>query len=86
MFAAKLVLALIVKYFYNLQKLKLLYDSEKNKLSQKATSFINAVTKVSDNGSFDVEFSSSIITKNSWLKLSNENLIYGFTLENTSKL
>ncbi|VVC32154.1 Hypothetical protein CINCED_3A008140 [Cinara cedri] len=69
-----------------LQKLKILYDDEKNKISQKATYFMNAIMQVSNNDNSDVKASSNIIAKNSWIRLSNENLVYGFTLENTSKL
>ncbi|KAL4091226.1 hypothetical protein QTP88_025949 [Uroleucon formosanum] len=67
-----------------LQHLKTLYDTERNKISQKATSFISAVMQVSNDGTSDVK--SNVKTKNSWLKLSDENLVYGFTLQNTSKL
>eukprot|EP00102_Acyrthosiphon_pisum_P025619 XP_016662829.1 PREDICTED: uncharacterized protein LOC100575208 [Acyrthosiphon pisum] len=69
-----------------LQHLKTLYDTERNKISQKTTSFISAVMQVSNDGTSDVKLLSNVITKNSWLKLSNENLVYGFTLQNTSKL
>lgn len=65
----------------------MLYDTEKYKLSQKATSFVNAVMQVSNlNGTSNVNSTSNIITKSAWLKLSNENLVYGFTLQNNSKL
>lgn len=70
--------------FFILQHLKTLYDTERNKISQKATSFISAVMQVSNDGTSDVK--SNVKTKNSWLKLSDENLVYGFTLQNTSKL
>lgn len=60
---------------------------ENNKMSEKVTSVINSIIQVATiNENFDVNLSSNIITKNSWLKLSNENLVYGFTLQNTSKL
>jgi len=65
----------------------MLYDTEKNKLSEEAASFVYAVKQLSNNNNIsDVTLSSNIFTKNSWLKLSNENLVYGFTLQNTSKL
>ena len=73
-------------WFFILQHLKTLYDTERNKISQKTTSFISAVMQVSNDGTSDVKLLSNVITKNSWLKLSNENLVYGFTLQNTSKL
>lgn len=44
------------------------------------------MTQVSNNDTSDVKLSSNIVAKNSWLKLSNKNLVYGFTLQNTSKL
>jgi len=69
-----------------LQHLKTLYDAERNKISQKTTSFISAVMQVSNDDTSDVKMLSNVIAKNSWLKLSNENLVYGFTLQNTSKL
>lgn len=47
---------------------------------------MNAVMRVTNNDNSDLKSSSNIIAKNSWIKLSNENLVYGFTLENTSKL
>lgn len=47
---------------------------------------MNAIMQVSNNDNSDVKDSSNIIAKNSWIRLSNENLVYGFTLENTSKL
>lgn len=75
-----------INLFLILQKLQMLYDTKKNKISQKATSFVNVITQVSNNGTSDIKVSLGIIAKNSWLKLSNENLIYGFTLQNTSKL
>lgn len=65
-----------------MQKLQLLYDIEKNKISQKATFLANTMIQVSN----DVDSSSNIVTKNSWLKLCNGNLVYGFTVQNTSKL
>ncbi|XP_022179180.1 uncharacterized protein LOC111039841 isoform X2 [Myzus persicae] len=68
-----------------LQHLKTLYDTERNKISQKTTSFISAVMQVSNDDTSDVKLLSNVISKNSWLKLSNENLVYGFTLQNTSK-
>lgn len=65
----------------------MLYDTEKYKLSQKTTSFFNAVMQVSNqNSTSKVKSTLNIVAKNSWLKLSNENLVYGFTLQNTSKL
>jgi len=65
----------------------MLYDTEKNKLSEEAASIAYAVKQLSSNHNIsDVTLSSNIVTKNSWLKLSNENLVYGFTLQNTSKL
>lgn len=48
--------------------------------------FIDAVKQLSINDTPVNKLSSNIVTKNSWLKLSNENLVYGFTLQNTSKL
>jgi len=42
--------------------------------------------QVSNEATSDVKLLSNVVTKNSWLKLSNENLVYGFTLQNTSKL
>lgn len=69
-----------------MQKLKLLQDTNINKLSQKTTSFIEAVRQVSTDDTSNAKLSSNIVTKNVWLKLSNENLVYGFTLQNTSKL
>lgn len=73
-------------WFSILQHLKSLYDTERNKISQKTTSLISAVMQVSNDDTSDVKLLSNVITKNSWLKLSNENLVYGFTLQNTSKL
>lgn len=77
----------IIKYIRILQKLKMLYDTKKYELSQKTTSFVNAVMQVSNkNDTSDVKSTSNIVAKHSWLKLSNESLVYGFTLQNTSKL
>lgn len=49
---------------------------------------MNAVTLVSNNDkSDDTEFSlNNVVAKSSWLKLCNGNLVYGFTLQNKSKL
>lgn len=47
---------------------------------------MNAIMQVSYNDNSNVQSSSNIIAKTSWIKLCNENLVYGFTLENTSKL
>ncbi|CAH1736230.1 uncharacterized protein LOC114121216 isoform X1 [Aphis gossypii] len=69
-----------------LQNLKTLYDTERNRLSQKTSSFISAVMQISNDTISDVNLLSNVVTKNSWLKLSNENLVYGFTLQNISKL
>lgn len=69
-----------------LQQLKILQDTNLYQISQKAISFIDAVKQVSTNVTLEDKLPSNIITKNSWLKLSNENLVYGFTLQNTSKL
>jgi len=80
------LLFVIIYWFSILQHLKTLYDTERNKISQKTTSLISAVMQVSNDGTSDVKLLSNVITKNSWLKLSNENLVYGFTLQNTSKL
>lgn len=64
----------------------MLYDTEKNKMSQKATCFVSAINQVSKSDGPDCRKSLNLITKDSWLKLSKENLVYGFTLQNTSKL
>lgn len=69
-----------------LQQLKILQDTKLYQISQKVISFIDAAKQVSIDNTPDNMVSSNIITKNSWLKLSNENLVYGFTLQNTSKL
>jgi len=74
-------------WFFNiLQHLKTLYDTERNKMSQKTTSFISAVMQVTNDDISDVKLLSNVKAKNSWLKLSNEKLVYGFTLQNTSKV
>ncbi|XP_026804952.1 uncharacterized protein LOC113548330 [Rhopalosiphum maidis] len=79
--------SVVYKFCVNkLQQLKTLYDTERNKISQKTSSLISAVMQVSNDAASDVKFLSNVVTRNSWLKLSNENLVYGFTLENTSKL
>ncbi|KAL5234856.1 hypothetical protein ACI65C_002266 [Semiaphis heraclei] len=69
-----------------LQHLKTFYDTERNKMSQKTTSFISAVMQVTNDDISDVKLLSNVKAKNSWLKLSNEKLVYGFTLQNTSKV
>lgn len=68
-----------------LQQLQLSYDTEKNKILQQSTFLTDTMMQVSFNMS-DIDSPSNLVTKNSWLKLSNENLVYGFTLQNTSKL
>lgn len=73
-------------WFYILQHLKTFYDTERNKMSQKTTSFISAVMQVTNDDISDVKLLSNVKAKNSWLKLSNEKLVYGFTLQNTSKV
>lgn len=72
-------------YIHILQKLQILHDTEKNNLSQKTASFVDAVMQVT-NKNVSNKLTLNIISKNAWLKLSNENLVYGFTLQNTSKL
>lgn len=69
-----------------LQKLQILHDTEKNNLSQKTASFVDAVMQVTNKNVLNNKLTLNIISKNAWLKLSNENLVYGFTLQNTSKL
>lgn len=69
-----------------LQQLKTLQETHLYQISQKVMTFIEAVKQVSIDDTPANELSSNIVTKNSWLKLSNENLVYGFTLQNTSKL
>lgn len=68
-----------------LQQLQLSYDTEKNKILQQSTFLTDTMMQVSFNMS-DINSPSNLVTKNPWLKLSNENLVYGFTLQNTSKL
>lgn len=63
-----------------------MYDTENYKMSQKAMSLANVVMQVSNNDISDVKLPPSIIARDCWLKLSNEKLVYGFTIENTSKL
>lgn len=42
--------------------------------------------QVTNKSNSDIKLTLNLMTKNAWLKLSNENLVYGFTLQNTSKL
>lgn len=71
---------------YILQQLKTLQDTHLYQLSQKVMTFNEAVKEVSVDNTSVNKLSSNIVTKNSWLKLSNENLVYGFTLQNISIL
>ncbi|XP_050541782.1 uncharacterized protein LOC126905775 [Daktulosphaira vitifoliae] len=75
-----------------LQKLQLYSEFERTKLSQKTSSLYKTVKQylTESNLSFDLDkeldSSLAVIVKYPWLKLNNEKLIFGFTIENKSKI